>query len=393
MTADPKIYCTAPWVGLTVREDGHVRTCCMGNISLGNLNQNSMDEVLASHQLKQIKQQMLAGQPDQENCKSCILEEKHTGFSTLKNHYNKYYPKFDHDHFELQFLDVRWNNSCNLGCVYCNERFSSVWENRLKIKRAPVVKPYQDDLLQWILDRSGEISELMLVGGEPMLMKQNYELLNQLSDQCKLSIITNLSYDLPKLPCTPRLLSRPRQNIRWNISLENTGMKFEYVRNMGKWSQIENNFRYLTQHWPETISINFVYSMFSAFDIMETIRTFHQFGIKKINLFPISVTNRDSSSNNHSMDIFNMPASIRIKAAQELELAREWHHENLHPEDRDFYPIQGIDIIINQLNESENQPSVTLNMFRDQIAWYDQYNNQKFKDLWPDVIDLVEKYL
>jgi hypothetical protein len=125
--------------------------------------------------------------------------------------------------------------------------------------------------------------------------------------------------------------------------------------------------------------------MFSAFDILETIKTFHQFGIKKINMFPINDT--------PNLDVFNMSDIIRKKAAHELESAREWHFENLHSEDRDFYPIQGIDIILNQLIESNKSAVVTLKMFKDQISQYDQYNNQKFQDLWPNVIDLVEKYL
>lgn len=385
MIQDSKVFCTAPWVGLTVREDGHVRTCCVGNTSLGNLNNTSIQDILKSQSLKDIQQNMLSGEPDQKNCQFCVESEKQSGLATLKEHYNLFYPDFVEDQLKLKSLDIRWNNACNLGCMYCNPTFSSVWQDRLEIKREPVIKPYQDDLLQWILNRSPEIDEVMLVGGEPMLMKQNYELFNSLSDQCKISIITNLSYNLPGLPCTPRLLSRPRLSTNWNVSLENTGAKFEYVRNGGEWALIEHNLRYLNQHWPESVSINFVYSMFSAFDIVETIKTFHQFEIKKINMFPIN--------DNYNMDVFNMPAVIRKKAAHELESAREWHFENLHPEDRDFYPIQGIDAIINRLIESEEPASIKLPMFNDQIIQYDQYNSKKFRDLWPDVIDLVEKYL
>jgi len=380
-----QVYCTAPWTGLTVREDGHVRTCCVGNTSLGNLNQTSMPEILKSQSLKDIQQNMLSGRPDRENCQSCIDLEKQAGLATLKEHYNLFYPDFTEDQLRLKSLDIRWNNACNLGCMYCTPTFSSVWQDRLKIKRESVTKPYQDDLLQWILDRSPEIDEVMLVGGEPMLMKQNYELLNRLADQCKISIITNLSYDLPSLPCTPKLLSRPRLNTKWNVSLENTGHQFEYVRNGGEWDLIEHNLRYLSQHWPESVSINFVYSMFSAFDIAETIETFHRFGIKKINMFPINDT--------PNMDVFNMPEAIRKKAAQELESVRNWHFENLHSEDRDFYPIQGIDAVLDQLIESSKPAAVTLKMFKDQINHYDHYNKQKFQDLWPNVIDLVEKYL
>jgi MoaA/NifB/PqqE/SkfB family radical SAM enzyme len=35
------VYCTAPFNGLTIREDGHVRTCCSGINSLGNLNKDT----------------------------------------------------------------------------------------------------------------------------------------------------------------------------------------------------------------------------------------------------------------------------------------------------------------------------------------------------------------
>lgn len=385
MTPNSKVFCTAPWVGLTVREDGHVKTCCVGGTSLGNLNDTSIQEILKSQSLADIQQNMLSGEPDQKNCRACIESKRQSGLATLKEHYNLFYPKFVKDQLKLKCLDIRWNNACNLGCVYCNPTFSSVWQDRLDIKRSSVVKPYQDDLLQWILSRSPEIDEVMLVGGEPMLMKQNYELLKSLSEQCKISIITNLSYNLPELPCTPRLLSRPRLNTKWNVSLENTGTKFEYVRNIGKWSQIEDNLQYLSENWPESVSINFVYSMFSAFDIVDTIKTFHRFGIKKINMFSID--------ENYSMDVFNMPDIIRKKAAHELESAQQWHLENLHPEDRDFYPIQGIDAILNQLINSEDHTLVTSKMFYDQIIRYDQYNHRKFRDLWPNVIDLVEKYL
>ena len=42
------VYCTAPFNGLTIREDGHVRTCCNGSISLGNLNYESIEDKLIS---------------------------------------------------------------------------------------------------------------------------------------------------------------------------------------------------------------------------------------------------------------------------------------------------------------------------------------------------------
>jgi MoaA/NifB/PqqE/SkfB family radical SAM enzyme len=379
------VYCTAPWNGVTVREDGHVRTCCAGAISLGNLNDHTMDQILASPKLKKIKQDMLSNKPNLQNCTSCIKLEKQSGIATLRQHYNNFYSVNDHNEFKLKNLDIRWNNACNLGCMYCTPTFSSTWQDRLGSTRNITVKNYQDDLLNWISDHADQLEEIMLVGGEPMLMKQNYALLNRLPNQCKVSIITNLSYDLPNLPCIQTLLDRPKDHTIWNISLENTGTQFEYVRAGSKWSQVNQNLEYLVIHWPNQLSINFVYSMFSAFDIVQTVQELHRIGIKKINFFPID--------NNLTVDVFKMPMSVRHAAADNLEAAMNWHFENLHPEDRKLYPLQGADNMLTLLRQSTDPACVTLNSFLDKLKWYDQYSKHKFEDLWPNVIDLVKKYL
>ena len=183
------IYCVAPWNGVTVREDGHVRTCCAGNTSLGNLNNSTIDQIINSDTLSNIRQDMLSGSPNLKNCASCVKSESQSGLASLRQHYNKFYSVGNDQEFKLKNIDIRWNNACNLGCMYCNKTFSSVWEDRLGMKRSTVIKNYQDDLLVWILDHAAELEEIMLVGGEPMLMKQNYALLNRLPDQCKVSII------------------------------------------------------------------------------------------------------------------------------------------------------------------------------------------------------------
>jgi len=379
------VYCTAPWVGLTVREDGHVRTCCDGTTSLGNLNQTTIDKIIDSELLNEIRHDMLSNSPNLKNCANCVKSESQSGLASLRQHYNKFYSVNDYSTFKLKNLDIRWNNICNLGCMYCSTSFSSTWQDRLSVSRSPVVKNYQDELLNWILEQSDQLQEIMLVGGEPMLMKQNYALLNQVPDQCKVSIITNLSYDLPNLPCITQLLSRPKENTVWNVSLENINGQFEYARSGGKWEQVRKNLEYLTIHWPETISINFVYSMFSAFGMLETIQTLHNIGIKKINMIPIS--------HQPTMDVFNMPHPVRLAAAKELEAVIHWHFENLHPNDKDLYPLQGADAILNQLLQSAPSSVVSSEDFLNKIAWYDQYHHINFKQLWPNVIDLVEKYL
>jgi MoaA/NifB/PqqE/SkfB family radical SAM enzyme len=382
---NPTVYCSAPWNGLTIREDGHVRTCCIGQTSLGNLNKVSIQEIENSEALKQIQQKMLSGQPDLDNCSGCVKLVSQSGLATLRNYYNTNYPDINHNLLKLKVVDVRWNNICNLGCLYCNEQFSSTWNNRLthKIHTKPV-KEYQDDLLLWILKHVDSIQELMLVGGEPLLMKQNYELLKHLPNDCRISIITNLSYDLKNNPAFLPLLEKSKETVVWNVSLENLENKFEYVRSGADWEQLKNNLVLLSEHWPQSISINMTYSMFSAFDIVDTIKQFHNFGIKKFNIFAVT--------QNRSIDVFNMPTAIKQLAYQQLKQAYCWHNDQIHPEDKQLYQWVGVEQLLSHLESSEEHP-IGLEEFENKIKWYDQWSVNKFSELWPEVHDLARQYL
>jgi organic radical activating enzyme len=382
---DSSVYCSAPWNGLTIREDGHVRTCCGGQRSLGNLNEVSIQEIENSEALKQIQQKMLSGQPDPDNCSACVNRESQSGFAPLRNYYNVNYPDTNHNSLKLKVVDVRWNNICNLGCLYCNEQFSSVWSNRLihKIRNKPV-KEYQDELLLWILQHVDSIQELMLVGGEPLLMKQNYELLKHLPNDTRISIITNLSYDLKNNPAFLPLLGKSKETVAWNVSLENLGDKFEYVRSGANWEQLKNNLILLSEHWPQSISINMTYSMFSAFDIVDTVKQFHKLGIKKFNIFNIT--------QNRTINVFNMPDVIRQLAYRQLEQAYCWHNDQIHPDDRQLYQWIGIEQLLDHLQSSDAK-CVGLDDFESKIKWYDQWSVNKFSELWPEVHDLVRKHL
>lgn len=373
------VYCTAPWNGLTIREDGIVRTCCVGTVELGNLNQDSIFDIEHSPKLIEIQNLMLLGKPATLNCKDCINSDQQGGH-TLRQYYNRTYTNIDN--LKLKFIDIRWNNVCNLACQYCNSKFSSTWANKLNKVNARPIKQYQDELLEWILDRADQVTEIMLVGGEPMLMKQNYALLEKLPIDCRISIITNLSYNLLTLPCWSNLLNRPAENIAWNVSLENTGNKFEYVRNGASWDQIKVNFKLLVQHWPNNVSLNIVYSLFSAFDLVDDIDHYHSLGIKKFNLFNIQ--------QNNAMNVFNMPKVVQTLAKEQLEKIQTAHWANLHPDDRDFYPLHGIDVLINNLGCTDGDTTVT--NFNKQIDFYNKWRDAPFESLWPNLVNLVKTY-
>jgi MoaA/NifB/PqqE/SkfB family radical SAM enzyme len=378
------VYCTAPWNGLTVREDGRVLTCCVGRTTLGNLNVDTIESIEYSSALKKIQAQMLGGNPDLENCANCIKQEKIDGYSSSRNHYNKFYPDFDPTQLKLKYLDLRWNNTCNLACMYCGPHFSSTWTDKLKIHNLKPVKPYQDELLSWILERASHIKEIALVGGEPLLMKQNYELLKVLPLDCQISILTNLSYDLKNLPCLPDLLKRPADKVIWTISGENTNQQFEYVRQGADWNQFEDNIKFLGQHWANSLTLGMVYSTFNAFNLLEIVKTYKELGLQKFNLLPID--------RHYPINVSFMPAPIRLLAKQVLDQVLEYHYDSLHPEDRDLYPIIGLDQVSKHLEQGGGHVTALAD-FQKQINWYDQWSSVPFNDLWPNVVNLTNQHL
>jgi MoaA/NifB/PqqE/SkfB family radical SAM enzyme len=379
-----KLYCTAPWKGITVMEQGDVKTCCVGSTVLGNLNQDNIETILKSPLLENIKRDLALGNVH-PNCVACQVGESTGNNANLRQHYLKFYPMETETTSSLNVVDIRWNNKCNLACQYCGPGASSTWEEKLNIKKSSVIKPYQDDLLEWVLDRSSQLKEIMLAGGETMLMKQNYRLFARAPKDCRFSIVTNLSYDLSSLPCMSDLLSRPADNIIWNVSAENTHEQFEYVRQGASWEQMVKNLDFLIKHWPNTVSLNMVYSIFSATQIDQTYKTFNNLGINKATLLLIE--------GNKHLTVYRMPEAVQELCKQSLQKLITFHEQRFGL-DKHFYPIAGLENILTGLNKNNIKEPTTEKEFYQKIDWHDSWSqNKKFSDLWPELSALLQTYL
>ena len=56
-------YCAAPWRGLHINPRGDVKTCCAGNPNmLGNLNTNTIEQILNNNVMTEIRASLAQGQ-------------------------------------------------------------------------------------------------------------------------------------------------------------------------------------------------------------------------------------------------------------------------------------------------------------------------------------------
>ena len=129
-----KNFCIIPWTGFEVEPDGTVKNCVISKDKIGNIHEESIEEIIAKNPLRK---QMLEGKYP-SNCAGCYLQEKHrpNNFDSISSrlYYAKHLankiPKdlFDSENnFTLKHVDVRWSNSCNQACVYCGPEYSSKW--------------------------------------------------------------------------------------------------------------------------------------------------------------------------------------------------------------------------------------------------------------------------
>ena len=271
------ISCAAPWRGLHINPRGDIKTCCAGDPNmLGNLNSQTIEEVLHGPVLQEIRQTLRQGQLHETYCYNCIQAERYG--RSERDWHNNVSPEFDAqkatdtEHLPA-LIDIRWNTTCNLTCNYCAEACSSSWAALKGIPVKSGARPYYEQVCDYLEQHQDSIREVALVGGEPLLLPENVRLLDAIPKHCTITLITNGSVELSNNKVFHKLSDRHR--VGWSISFDNTEKHFEYVRYGGAWELLLSNIKQIqalmaTQgHWG---GIHAVYNLYNATQLVNFTR-------------------------------------------------------------------------------------------------------------------------
>jgi sulfatase maturation enzyme AslB (radical SAM superfamily) len=262
-------YCAAPWRGLHINPRGDIKTCCAGDPNmLGNLNTHTVDEILNGTKLQEIRNTIAQGQIH-PYCSNCVKAERY-GAESERAWHNRSNPDLDYATAGLNYhypviVDIRWNITCNLTCNYCSESCSSKWATLKNIPFKSVTRPYYEQVCEFIKNHPDHIYEVALVGGEPLLLPENERLLDVISANTRVILITNMSVDLENNKVFKKLAAR--RNVGWSMSFDNVGDQFEYVRYGGNWNLLKNNLaivKDLMKHNDHWGGIHAVYNLYNA---------------------------------------------------------------------------------------------------------------------------------
>ena len=179
--------------------------------------------------------------------------------------------------FNPKYVEVSFSNACNLKCAYCGPQYSSKWVEEIekfgaykgeinfndieyikKRNEMPYKKseynPYVEAFWQWWPDLYKDLHTFRITGGEPLLSKDTFKVLDYISENSKdnpnLSLAINSNLTVPdKLidKLLPKLKDLSDNNkvkkLEIYTSVEAIGKQAEYTRyglNYDKfWSNID----------------------------------------------------------------------------------------------------------------------------------------------------------
>jgi len=285
---DPKEYltnkkfCPIPWTGFMYNSNGDVLNCIRSQRPIGNLKDDSIHDILKNNTVT--KQNMLEHK-DGEGCHVCYdLEGNKKGYDMISDRifYLKELKSVDSalydqvDNFNLHKIDIRWSNVCNHACVYCSPEYSSKWATELKIKVAEPTPERVAELKKLVFDNAHQLKHVYLAGGEPLLMKENSELLEILQEknpEVNIRVNTNLS------KTGTRVFEKicEFKNVHWTVSIDTIKEQFEYIRYGGEWTDFNENLLRLTDKGHK-VSFNMLWYAMNFKSIFDTVDYLKELG-------------------------------------------------------------------------------------------------------------------
>jgi len=317
-------FCAAPFQMLYTTTYGEFRACSWAleapgheNLKGPNITDTSIEDYFVNDEnLNQLRHEMTTPGSDlalsKIICKACVKQEADYGRSrrqfSLKIQTNdgELWPlindavakfketnevKLEGRMFEVQIK--AFGNQCNLDCYMCmpfdsTTRLKSIhspelasetiFDDSAKFKILGLEKVTLDSVIDQIGDIAPHIYNLKLIGGEPLVMKKFYGLLEKIVDSGASKDImvkyqTNMSVlEFERLKITKYI---PHFRVfEFTVSLDAIGAANNYIRRRSNWDEIVDNIKAVNKYPNVRVNVNGTISFLSVLRFHELIEWF-----------------------------------------------------------------------------------------------------------------------
>jgi radical SAM protein with 4Fe4S-binding SPASM domain len=261
-------FCIMPFHHINIKNEGKLSACWRYPDKVGNFLTDTLADTWNGEPLRKVRTELING-IQHEGCKSCWDMER-SGARSLRNNAEGMYPAVDSNIIinntgedgsypirNLQSIEIRFDNICNLMCRHCSPAYSSIWEQKVKrdsilMEQMKKVGTYRElenhvSLTQEIIDEvvslSPNLTELMITGGEPLFHDKHYDFLERiLPEASHITLQYNSNFSTLDYKGKSILdLWKHFKCVSIRVSLDAYPEIYEYVRVRGNLSVAEDN--------------------------------------------------------------------------------------------------------------------------------------------------------
>lgn len=394
---DSKTFCILPFTHLYSSPAGELRPCCISDSFDTKPNiKDGIENAFNSKEMKGLRQDMMNNVRNKV-CDICYKQED-LNLNSPRQGYNAglefkevvEMPEVDEDFSvasDFQYIDIRFSNLCNFKCIMCTHDFSSQWYEDMMYgqksqsdyeKNNPKIIKISDNILDELLPHLSKLKRIYFAGGEPLIMKENYNLLKFLTEHNSSDISLHYNTNLSTLSYQGQSymeLWEKFKRVNLSISCDGIGKVGEYQRVGFKTKKFMENISeikklFVCSHIGDTenrFTFGFQYTItpinvYHIFDFMDYM--FENNIIKKFDEVQFS-------------DTFGYFALENLYEIERLKI-KKFLEENIKRYDSDYFKHSIDSIIHSMLNKS---PSNTPLEVKDALKFLDERNAQSYKEV------------
>jgi radical SAM protein with 4Fe4S-binding SPASM domain len=403
---ESETFCMLPWMHMHAFPDGRAYPCCLGDYwhPVGNLRKNTMAEVWNQNKYKTMRKNMLKDKPC-EQCTKCYEQEKHGAFS-MRNDSNRNYGHLikevantqddgTHLEFKIRYWDVRFSNLCNFKCRSCGPIFSSNWYNdhvklygvvpdvfKRPMERIEYTTGDEDDMIAQMMPHVPHLEQVYFAGGEPLIMKEHYFLLEKLIEAGKTDIRLQYNTNFSELHFKDKHVFeywKHFKNVSVGASLDGMGAQAELIRKGTDWKQtVENRERMMREVPHVDFYVSSTVSSMNVLHVLDFHKEWTKLGLIDAKDWNINIC---QSPEWYRVDIFPEDFKQRV-----IYPAYEEHIAWLDPRDslrRAMTGYQSLLSLMKGSNGAKNWPK-----FIQEVSLLDNLRDENFWATFPEFSEL-----
>jgi len=376
MTIDKNVHCPMIHGGLNINlkdSNGQIgfNQCCLSTVKLEI--DNSLENIWNNQKLISLREQNKNNVWDKD-CWECkqLESAQHTSFRM--GMLDKFGIKENLS--GPQRIDLLFDLSCNLACRICGPNASTFWQKHLKENNMSIgnfpTKSKMEDIIKVL--KSLDLSNLEMIqycGGETLMGNTYWEtskiladLIPNANEKLTLAFQTNGTQQIDKKYYE---LIEKFHLVKFVISLDGVGDRFDYLRWPADWNQVTDNILEMRENLPVNV----------MFIIQET--------ACNLNLFyhdEVSSWVDNNFSTNRLGDITNYSKQLVI-------------HNNLNVNNitQKYYDSLKSKGLVNLLSPNWQEDPQAIKLMIQEVEMFDKFRNQNWKKTFPEVAEFYSRYI